>query len=506
MRKMITLKFVTTGLLIAAFFALSTGVNAQNKKDLKKAQKLTADGNKAFGAKNFRLAIDKYAEAVIAAPNYAEAHFWKGYAHYYLNEYDQALTEVNLAAEQNYNKPLEIYKLRWYLNFQKSNYDEALADVRKGLEIEPGNLTLLVALGDASRKKKDYRTALVAYKKASQMTQVSGDILYYIAESAHGAGDTEEQGTSAAAAVKRGTKFVGEAYYLVGDSLHKSGKTKEALEAYRQALASKDDIYNVYRAMAEIYRKQSRYKDAIDISLKGLGFFPNDGKINSDLSWYYSLSNSPFQAIPIAKSAIGVLPEGSAEQSLAYTNLCRAYSDTKQYSEAVGACSKAIEISPNDSLPYTNLCQTYVEMKQYSSAISACGKALEISPNDGEANFYLGFAYKAADKTKEKEAEKYNLKAIQELENSVKENPDYSETFCVLGSAYVTKGEVNFGDAVEAYKKCLEASPRSPRIRFNLGYVYKTLKKGDLAQQQYDELLKLDPKLAADLKKILDQK
>ena len=460
-----TLKFITTGLLIAAFFALSVGVNAQKKNDLRKAQKLTADGSKAFVVKNYRLAINKYAEAIIAAPNYAEAHFWKGYAHYYLNEYDQALTEINLAAEQNYNKPLEIYKLSWFLNYQKNNYDEALADVRKGLQLEPNNLTLLVALGDISRAKKDYRTALDAYKKASLMTQVSGDILYFTADSAQGAGDVQEQGTSAAAAVKKGTKYVGESYYLLGDSLQKSGKTKEALEAYQQALASKDDLYNVYRAMSGIYGSQNRYREAIAISLKGLNFFPNDGNINTDLSWYYSLDNSPFKAIQAAQSAISVLPG----ESLAYTNLCRAYTETKQY----------------------------------PLAISACNKALEISPNDGETNFYLGLAN--ASTNKPNEATKYYQKAVKGLEEFTRENPEYSDGFYLLGNAYTSNSE--YEKAVVAYKKCLEMSPRFSKARYNLASLYKYLKKNDLALEQYEALLELDANLAAKLKKeVLEKK
>ena len=464
MTKKILLKFITSSLLMTAFFALTVEISAQNKKDLRKAQKLTADGSKAFVAKNFRLAIDKYAEAIVAVPNYAEAHFWKGYAHYYLNEYDQALTEVNLAAGQNYDKPLEIYKLRWFLNYQKNNYDEALADVQKGLQIEPNNFTMLIALGDISRAKKDYQTALAAYKKAAQINQVSGDILYYTAESAAGAGDAQEQGTAAVAAIKKGTKYVGEAYYLVGDSLQKSGKTKEALEAYQQALASKDNIYNVYRAMADIYRNQSRYKEAIDISLKGLRFFPNDGNINTDLSWYYSLDNSHFKAILAAQSAISALPE----QSLAYTNLCRAYNDTKQY----------------------------------PLAINACNKALEISPNDGETNFYLGFAYTSTNKPNE--AAKYYPKAVKGLEEFTRDNPEYSDGFYLLGNAYTSNSE--YKKAVDAYKKCLELSPRFSKARYNLGSLYKFLKEDDLARQQYNALLDLDTNLAAKLKEVIDKK
>jgi superkiller protein 3 len=466
-KKKILPRFITFCFLITAFSVPAPDINAQSKKNVpKKAQKPMAEGDKAFLAKDYRLAIGKYTEATIAAPNYPDAHFWKGYAHYRLNEYDEALTEVNLASQQNFNKPLEIYKLRWFLNFQKKNYAEALDDVQKGLQIEPNDLTLMVALGDVNHANNDHKAALAAYKKAAQINPTSGDILYFIARSASNAGDAQEQGTAAAEAIKKGTKYVGEAYYLIGDGFQKSGKTNEALEAYQQSLASKDDIYNVYRAMADIYQNQSRYKEAIDISLRALKFFPNDGKIYTSLSRYYSLNNKNFDAIAAAQSAIGALPE--SEQRLANTNLCRAYNDTKQY----------------------------------ALAINACNKALQISPDDGETNFYLGFAYTLTNKPDE--AAKYYPKAVKGLEEVTRNNPDDPENFYLLGNAYTSNNE--YDKAVEAYKKSLELSPRFSKALFNLGSIYKFLKKDELALQQYQALLDLDKNLAAKLKEVLDKK
>ena len=465
MIKKITFGLVTYCLLITAFSALTLEVNAQNKKDLRKAQKLTADGSKAFLTKNYRLAIDKYAEAIVVAPDYAEAHFWKGYAHYYLNEYDQALSEVNTASQQNFNKPVEIYKLRWFLNYNKKNYDEALADVQKGLQLEPNNLTLLMALGDISRAKNDYQNAFSAYKKASQINPAGGDIFYFIAESAANSGNNQEQGTAAATAIKKGTKYVGESYYLIGDSLQKSGNIKEALEAYQQSLASKDDI-KVYLAIANIYRSQSRYKEAIDISKKALRFFPNDGSIHTNLSRFYSLDGSNFDAIEAAKTAVGKLPE--SERASAYTNLCRAYVDTKQY----------------------------------PLAIETCNKALQISSNDGETNFYLGYAYTLTNKPNE--AEKYYPKAVKGLEEITGGNPADPENFYLLGNAYTSNKD--YDKAVIAYKKSLELSPRFSKARYNLGSIYKFLNKPDLALEQYTALLPLDKSLAAKLKEVIDKK
>jgi tetratricopeptide (TPR) repeat protein len=463
MTKKILLTFITHCLIFAAFSALAPSAYAQSKKDLRQARKLTNEGNRAFAQKNYRLAVDKYAQALVAAPNLAEAHFWKGYAHNYLQEYDAALAEFNLAAENNFEKPLEIYKLRWSLNLQKQNMDAALDDVRKGLELDPNNLAMNMALGEISRERKDYQTALTAYQKIAQANQATGDVYYFIAQSHQNLGNNQEQVTNAAEAINRGTKYVGEAYFLMGDAHQKERKFDEALKAYQQSLASKDDPA-VHRAMANIYRSQSRFNDAITTLRKLLRNSPQDGGIYTELSRYYSLANRHKEAIQAAQAAIRFLPE----QSDAYTNLCRAYNDSEQYNLAIGSCNKA----------------------------------LQLSPNDGETNFYLGRAYQGTDK--KAEADKYYPKAVTALEEEMTRNPEFYEGFYLLGNAYTTTA--NYDKAVEAYKKSLELSPRFTKAMYNLASIYNFQGKKDLALVQYNTLLDLDKELAAKLKDVIDKK
>lgn len=464
MTKKILLGFITYCLLLTAFTALSPEVSAQNKKELKRARKLTDDGNKAFTQRNYQAAINNYAQAIVIAPNLPEPHFWKGYAHYYLKDYDNALTEINRAEDLNYNKPVEIYKIRWFLNYEKKNYDQAFEDVEKGLQVEPTNLTLLVASGDVNRAKGNHKEALVAYQRAMQMNpNNTADLNYFMAFSHFNLGETKEQGEKASEAINKGTKYMGESYVLLGDAFQKQREYPKAIEAYLRSLTIKEDNYAVYRSLADIYRSQNRFDDAIDISKKALRLFPNDGNVYTDLSWYYSLANRHEDAIQAGIAGTRLLPN----QSLAFTNLCRAYNDTKQY----------------------------------QLAINACNKALQISPNDGETNFYLGYAHQLSGKAAD--APKYYKKAVTGLIEFTKSNPDYSDGFYLLGNAYFSDGQAD--KAIEAYRRCLEISPRFSKARYNLGviYVFKNDKKS--ASEQYNALLNLDKDLAGKLKSEIDK-
>ena len=91
------INFLRNGLL-AVLFATLLSISAYgqepSKRDIRRSNQLVTDGNKAFNQKNYKNAIEKYAEAVVLVPRNAAAHFWKGYAHYYLKEYPAALTEL----------------------------------------------------------------------------------------------------------------------------------------------------------------------------------------------------------------------------------------------------------------------------------------------------------------------------------------------------------------------------------------------------------------------------
>ena len=451
--------------LMTAFLMLTFISFAPNEAfaQPKKAKKLVTDGDKLFQRKDYQGAVNKYAEAIVLAPNYPDAYFWKGTAHYYLNQYDQAIQDLTTALSQGYKRPLEIYKLRGYMNLQQKNYDAALGDVTEAAKLDPSNIIYPMGLGEIYLARRDWENALVSYRKASQLAPQNGDISYFMAFCYAQTGNTQGQGTAAADAIKKGTRYVGEAYYLYGDAQMKARNSLEAMQAFERAMNANPKIYETYNTLSEIYRTQGRFQDAINTMLKGLENFPTDGSLYINLTWYYSLAD--------------------------------------KNREAVEAGLKAVEYAPDNATAYTNLCRAYNETKQYGSAIETCNKALEIAPNDGETNYYLGRANSFLNR--EAVAKRYYEKAVAGLLQFTRDNPDYSDGYYLLGNAYFSVG--NREKAIEAYLRCLDLSPRFSKARYNLGYIYYL--KGDkiAARQQVDELQKYDIITATKLKQAMEQ-
>ncbi|MCW5961625.1 MAG: tetratricopeptide repeat protein [Pyrinomonadaceae bacterium] len=448
----------------ALFFALADSTSAQNKRDMRKAKSLVSQGDKLFNKREYKGAIDKYTEAISLVDNYAYAHFWKGNAYYYLKQYDVALDEINIAQTQGYTPLIDLYRIRWYLNYTQGKYDDAISDLNNALQIEPNNVAFKAGLGDVYYAKKSYRDALNIYNEIVDQLPNNGNTYYSIANSYYNLGETELQKTAAEKAVQNGTQFMSDAYFLIGKAYQKNRKYAEAASNYERSINVKRDNYDTYRSLSDVYRNLNRFKDAVQITKKALEEYPRDGNLYTDLAWYYSLAD--------------------------------------QHAEAVGAAEIAISLLPDKYQAYTYLCRGYNDIKEYQKAIAACNDALKLNPEDGETNFYIGRAYEFSGKTDT--AQKFYKKALAGLIEYTQRYPDFADGYYLLGNAYFSNGMK--AKAIESYIKSLEFSPDFKKARYNLGYVY--IQNGDLssAEAQYNALLGLDKVLAARLKEAMPKK
>jgi tetratricopeptide (TPR) repeat protein len=449
--------------ILLTVFSLTVEVSAQKKKDLEKAQKIARQGAQLFNKKDYRGAIAKYTEAILVVPNFSEAFYWRGYAHYYLNEYDKAISDFNQAESQGYSKPQEIYRLRWSLNYQAKNYDAALSDVQKALRTDPNNVQLNMAVGDIYRMKENCRDAVPYYQRVSQLDTNNSDVNYFLAQCHASLGEINEQQTTALEALRRKTKYVGESYYLLADAFYRQKKFTEAMDFYEKSLDLRIENYSTFNALADIYRSRNEFEKAVAITRRGLDVFPKDANLYTSLAWFYSLSDRPKEAIIAAQSAVNLAPD----QYMGYTNLCRAYNDAQDYQKA----------------------------------IAACNNALRLKPGDGESFYYMGRAYEFL-KQNDKAADAYR-KAVEGLIKFTQDNPDYSDGYYLLGGAHFALG--NDDQAIAAYQRCLELAPRFARARYSLGLAYLIGKKDKVrARQQYTELRQIDNNLAEKLRAAIE--
>jgi tetratricopeptide (TPR) repeat protein len=456
---------VLLGFALLGTLTLPAPANAQQptmKRDTGKSKKALSEANKLYNQRNYRDAVAKYQEAISFDANNADAHFYKGQAHYFLKEYDLALEHLNQAEKLKY-KSLDVSKARAYVEYERKDFEAAMADIRKVIAAEPKNLAYVELSAAISRDLKNYDEAIASYQKLSDATPNNGNIVFEIAKLYAAKGDLDNQVAFAEKAIRLGTQFLVDAQILLTDAYIKQGKSQQAEVALLKIIDLKPDSRDVYRTLSDMYRSQARYNEAIEITRRAIRQFANDGELYTDASWYYSLAG--------------------------------------RNEEAVQAAQAGIRFRPTDSMAYTNLCRAYNDLNRPELAISACNNALKYSPDDGETYFYLGRANDLLDRPAE--ATKYYKKAVTGLEAYTKERSDYSDGFYLLGNAYFADGQLE--KAIAAYSKCLEMSPRFARARFNIGMVQLQQRNKSGATEQYYILMGLDKTLATKLKTEIDK-
>ena len=452
---------LTISLLIWGLCSLA--VSAQTKKEINQAKDLVNQGNQAYDQKNFKDALDKYTQAIQLVSNNPDAHYRKANAHYKLNDYVNAKFEFQLALDQGYKPPIDIYGIRWHLFYDLKDYDAAIADLNKGLAIQPKNIDFLNGVGDIYVAKKQFKEALDAYQKCLVQAPKNGDIFYSIADVQRLLGDTKGQREAADLAINNGTRMMGDAYFLLADGARKQKDYEAAIRAYQASYSAKPDKYEAYKDLSDLYRSQGKFDDAIRVLNKAIVAFRTDGNILNDLARYESLAGHPERAVDWARAGVSAEP--------------------KQYGG------------------YTNLCRALNEIQKYQDAIQNCTNALRLKPGDGETNYYLGNAYLQLNKTAE--ADRYYRAAISGLQEYTTSKPEYAEGWYLLGGAYFANNQTD--QAIGAYKKCLDISPDFAKARFNLGFMYKVKKDKASALEQYNRLREKDAVLAAKLKAEIDK-
>jgi tetratricopeptide (TPR) repeat protein len=433
------------------------------KKDTKKARQAADKGRSAFAKRDYRIALGHYSQAVDFDPDDPNYQFWKGALHFQLDEYGLALPPLEAALAKGYKDPLQLYGIRWRSYFAEKRYDEALADVRKGTELDANNIEFWQAAGDISYVKGEYRSAIDAYQKVLAKDPNRNNLYIEIARANSKLDNVPGQIEAAEQAIKRPTPELGEAYLLLADGYYKQRKFKEAIAAYQKAIAARPNEYAAYQNLAEALRDQNRFPEAIDTLRQALRQFPNDGRI--------------------------------------YTSLGSLYSLADRHEDAAQAAQAGIQFLPTEYLAYTNLCRAYNDVNKPEMAIRECNNALKINPNDGETYFYLARAYDLAGKPNE--ATQYYKRAVTGLIDYSRKNPESSYAHYLLGNAYFADNQRD--KAIEAYARCLELSPRFVRARYNVAIIQLRQKNKTAALEQYDRLLELDPDLAGKLKIEIDK-
>jgi tetratricopeptide (TPR) repeat protein len=242
------------------------------------------------------------------------------------------------------------------------------------------------------------------------------------------------------------------------------GNKKQGFETLKKIITERKDLAVAYINLANLYKKEKRLRDAVEVLKIGHENVPSNYFI------FFSLlqnlqEDGQYENIIQAFQGKGYL---QMEYDPAIWNLLgNAYYKTRNFEKAIDQYEMALSIDAESQLLFANL---------------------------GEAQFSLAV----------KKKDKIMLhKALKSFQTATELDPDYSLAYVGLGKAQRLRG--NFDAAITAFKRSLEIDDKLNEALFMLGLTY--LEKGDknkalvkltLYKQQYYDSLSGDAKQRLD--------
>ncbi len=148
------------------------------------------------------------------------------------------------------------------------------------------------------------------------------------------------------------------------------------------------------------------------------------------------------------------------------------------------------------------LARDDLQIKKFDAAAEDLEKAMELNPRDPWIWYYRSvLKYRQAQATRQEMQGIANM--MQDLHAVIEWYPEMADAYNMLGVARVEGG--GWSSALEAQKQALALSPRNIEYQFNLGQIYITGKKWDLAREVFTRLKEgSDKEASAAAKKQLD--
>jgi tetratricopeptide (TPR) repeat protein/GT2 family glycosyltransferase len=308
-----------------------------------------------------------------------------------------------------------------------------------------------------------------------------------------------------------------ETYIERGDRLQEGGKLTEAIDAYRQAIKIAPKSPQAYQKLAQALKQKGRladaafyYRLAINLnSLEGENAEETSQQTSSiqrsdkeqfvDLS-QFSLTVKPNlsknksneqtttqQEIEPQKIELSEDSRSQLEAAEVYLQQAQTYRDRGNWTEAIAAGNRAIQIAPSLAKAHKLLGNIMQQMGNYAEALGYYAKAIELQPDLAEVYANLGTIY----------AQKQDSqKAINYYQKAIALQPDFAGVYRNLGKLWTKLGESEKARECQLQALKLEPDRATAQEHFNLGVELQQQGQFEEAANCYRQAIELNPKFA----------
>jgi tetratricopeptide (TPR) repeat protein len=186
--------------------------------------------------------------------------------------------------------------------------------------------------------------------------------------------------------------------------------------------------------------------------------------------------------------SIGVEQVGGKDHTLAsdvlyHFNSGVTFYNQKNFSKAIQAYQKVIELDPTYVEAYNNLGIIYQMIGDVDRASAAYQKSTEINPKYEKGYNNLGILLLLRGRYEE---------ASEAFQKALAINANNIESHIYLGILFKKKGQ--WQEAIESYQRALAIDPLHGETHYNIALLYEQLEKFELAVGHYQQFIQLSSK------------
>src|ERR1700726_2487432 len=410
-----------------------------------------------------KLAIEQYERIVKIEPNNIDDHLLLGRLYRLNNDLQKAENELKTAVHLDPNSEEAITTLA-LLYSEEGDTAHAL-QVLSSVPATGRSAKLYSALGATYEQRKDYKSAIDAYKHAIRLDRDNLDAIRGLAEN------------------------------LLND-----GQIDAALDQYKVIADANPEEWQTYLGIAEIYRKQEKYDLALESLKKAETMVPVSMEGPYNVALVYQAQGRSDEGAKILQDLPkkAEKPDNNYSQSdrsnraVFIERLGRIYRDQSNHSAAVETFRKMLTLGDESAESvYQEIIDTYREAKQWPQATAAAREAVQKMPNNRDLRMVLD-----AQLADTGDADKALADVRSLLKGTAEDRPVY------VALAQMNTRLKRWADAEAALNKAeqLSTKPEDKQyVAFLRGSTYERQKRYDEAEAEFRKVLAAEPQSAVTL-------
>src|SRR5271166_229372 len=410
-----------------------------------------------------KLAIDQYEQLVKLDPKSVEDHLLLGRLYRLNNELLKSESEFKTAVKIAPDSEEAVSTLAYLYN-EEGDSAHAL-QVLNAIPETARTAKLYSALGYTYEQQKQYKEAIDAYRRSTELDRDNLDSVRGLAQNLMNDGQTEAA-LEQYKVIADSDPSDAQTYMRIAEINRRNGKLDQAMEALKKASAVSPDSLEVPYNIAVIDEAQGKYDDAITILNQLLQKTKHaDGQ--------YSIPDKNNRAVFLER-------------------LGTVYREANKYQLAVDTFRKMVDLGDENAVRgYQQIIETYRDNRQWQMATEVAQEAATKFPDDRDLQMVAA----------SQQADMGNPDvAIGRVKAMLKGNADDRAVYMALAQMY--SRVKRWKEAEENINKALElASKQEDKdyVIFVQGSIYERQKKYDLAEESFRKVLADDPKSAMTL-------